>query len=38
MDEHKLDHNARETSPSDEEKIDLYRLLAEFWKDRKSVV
>ena len=32
MDEHKLDRNARETSPSDEEKIDLYRLLAEFWK------
>ena len=32
MDEHKLDRNAREASPSDEEKIDLYRLLAEFWK------
>lgn len=32
MDEHKLDHTVGEGSPSDEEKIDLYRLLAEFWK------
>ena len=32
MDEHKLDRNVREETPSDEEKIDLYRLLAEFWK------